>query len=85
MPVVAHVAITLNLPFGAVDYSLLDETIGRALREAHVPVIDVEVEGLAEADAPVDPAAVGLEPLSPFASAHRQIPLGPPGPFGTRI
>ena len=85
MAVVAHVAITLNLPFGAVDYSMLDELIGAALRAHEVPVIDVEVEGLAEADAPVDPAAVGVEPLSPFATAHRPVPLGPPGPFGTRI
>lgn len=85
MAVVAHVAITLNLPFGQVDYSMLDEIIGHALRAAHVPVIDVEVEGLAEADAPVDPSVVGVEPLSPFAASHAPIPLGPPGPFGTRI
>lgn len=84
MPVTAHVAITLDLPFGEVDYSLIDELIGAALRAHNVPVLDVEVEGLAAADQPVDPATVGVVPLSPFAASHRPV-LGPPGPFGTRI
>lgn len=84
MAIVAEVDITLDLPFGAVDYAMLDEIITQALRNAHVPVLDVEIGSLREANAPVDPATVGVEPLSPFRP-NTPVPLGPPGPFGTTI
>lgn len=84
MAVAADVRITLDLPFGAVDYAMLDSIISEALHAHRVPVLDVEVEGLEEVNAPVDPSTVGVAPLSPFAP-RTPVPLGPPGAFGTRI
>lgn len=84
MALIAEVDITLDLPFGSVDYAMLDHVITEALREARIPVLDVEVGGLRPADAPVDPATVGVAPLGPFGPTT-PVPLGPPGPFGSII
>lgn len=78
---VAEVDITLDLPFGTVDYALLDEVIHRALLEAKIPVTDVEVGNLRPIDAPVDPTQMQVAPSSPFAP-RVPLPLGGPGPFG---
>lgn len=67
MALVAEVDITLDLPFGSVDYSTLDEIISTALRAHQIPVLDVEVGGLRPVDAPVDPTRLGVPPTSPFA------------------
>lgn len=67
MALVAEVDVALNLPFGTVDYALLDEVISSALREAGIPVISVSVGHLRPLDAPVDPGVVVGDPTSPFA------------------
>lgn len=84
MALVVEVDITFDLPFGKVDYAMLDEAISKALRDQQMPVIDVEVGSIREAGAPVDPQNVGVSPLSPFSS-RTPVPLGPPGPFGSIV
>lgn len=84
MALIAEVDVTLDLPFGAVDYSLLDEVISEALRAHRLPVLSVEVQSLRPVDAPVDPGVVQTPSGDPF-SPQPSTPLGPPGPFGTRI
>lgn len=84
MPLIAEVDVTLDLPFGAVNYALLDEIFGEALRAHHIPVLSVEVQGLRAVDVPVDPGQIQTPSGDPF-SPQPSTPLGPPGPFGTRI
>jgi hypothetical protein len=73
VPLIAEVDIALDMPFGTVDYSVLDSVIETALREAHIPVLSVSVGGLRPLEPEVDPTHVQVAPNSPF---------GPPGPFG---
>lgn len=47
--------IRLDLPFGAVDAAFIEETVHRALVEARIPVVDVEMDGLREVDSPLGP------------------------------
>lgn len=84
MALIAEMDVTLDLPFGAVDYSLLDEVISEALRAHHIPVLSVEVHSLRDITSPVDPGVVQTPSGDPF-SPQPSTPLGPPSPFGTRI
>lgn len=65
----ADVAIKLDMPFGALDYALLERIVSEACHQAGLPVVDVEIDGLRAVDAPL-PA--GVPPLNPY-------PVGPSG------
>lgn len=77
--IAADMTIKLDLPYGAVDYAFMEEVVSRALREARIPVVDVEMDGIREVDAPLPqsvpspdlPVGPGGAPTTPLPGAYR--------------
>lgn len=67
MALAAELTVKLDLPFGAVDYAFIEQTVHEALVRARVPVIDVEMDGLRD-----------LGPTAEQLNAP-DFPLGPAG------
>lgn len=76
MALVVEADITLDLPFGTVEYSRLDRIIHDALAAHGIPVLDVEIGNLRPAQPTIDPTGVVGDPNSPFAPVSTG-PLGP--------
>lgn len=49
----ADLTIKLDLNFGQVDYALIERVVHDALTEAHIPVVDVEMDGTRDLAAPL--------------------------------
>lgn len=54
----ADLTVKLDLPFTAVDGAFIERIVHEALSEAHVPVVDVEFDGVRSVDGPI-PEQVG--------------------------
>lgn len=75
----ADLTIKLDLPFGAVDYALIERVIHEALTEARIPVVDVEMDGTREVDAPLG-GTLG-PPDSPIGPAGAPLTRPPGGRY----
>lgn len=75
----ADMTIRLDLPYGAVDYAFMEEIVARALREARVPVVDVEMDGIREVDAPLPQVVPAPDfPLGPSGAPRTPLPGAQP-------
>lgn len=73
----ADLTIKLDQPFGTVDYALIERVVHQALVEARIPVVDVEMDGVREVDAPLPTGAPPPDvPLGPFGLPRTAPPGG---------
>lgn len=54
----AELTIKLDLDYGQVDFALLERVVHEACQAAHLPVVDVEMDGLRQVDSPVATTAL---------------------------
>jgi hypothetical protein len=74
----ADMTIKLDLPYGAVDYAFLEEVVSHALRAANIPVVDVEMDGIREVDAPLPQGVPAPDfPLGPAGAPRTPLPGAP--------
>lgn len=77
----ADLTIHLDAQFGEIDYALIERVVHDALAEAHVPVVNVEMDGTRDVSAPLS-EQLGAPDLQNALAPYTRPPGAPPGAFG---